>query len=207
MRLYKITFAALFISLAIGFISCEKDEGSDTIAPSNLQYSPSFLSVHGNTSGASVTPTVDGTAPFTFSMVSTPDANGQITINSSTGVINVTGDAASGNYKIAVTAKNSAGSTTNSSAINVEVTAPTLITFDNDIKPAIASLCSPCHISSGSESDYTVYANSKSNISFILDRIQRTVGTPGFMPNMGSSIGQDKIDLIKQWETDGLLEN
>jgi PKD repeat protein len=208
MRIYKLTFAALFLAAAIGFSSCEKEGGgSSAVAPSNLQYIPSFLSVGANTTGASVAATVDGTAPFTFSMTSTPDAGGEITINSSTGVINVSGNTASGNYKISVTATNSAGSTTNTSAMNVEVLAPAPITFDSDIKAVLQSLCSPCHLSSGSEEDYTNYTNAKGNITSILDRIQRNEGSPGFMPNMGSSIGQSNIDLIKQWESDGLLEN
>ena len=41
----------------------------------------------------------------------------------------------------------------------------------------------------------------------LLDRISRPEGASGLMPNGGPRLPQATIDLIVQWDADGLLEN
>ena len=81
------------------------------------------------------------------------------------------------------------------------------LTFDGDIKSLISSKCTPCHTSGGLQRKYTLFSNPKNSVSTILSRIEQNAGSSGFMPNGGASKETDLISKIKQWQTDGLLEN
>lgn len=172
------------------------------IAPANLTYVPASLSItQGNTSNSS-TPSVQGTAPITFS-VSTSPTNNAITINAQ-GVINVANTSPAGTFLVSVQASNSVGNTTFTNVYTVTVNAPT--TFNTDIQPLIASKCTPCHVAGGSQQNFTVYNNAKTKITSILDRIQRAQGSAGAMPQGGPALSTAEINLIKKWQTDGLKE-
>jgi hypothetical protein len=173
------------------------------IAPANLTYIPASLSVlQGNTSNSS-TPSVQGTAPITFSISSTSPTNNAITINAQ-GVINVANTSPAGTFLVSVQASNNVGNTNFANVYTVTVNAPT--TFINDIQPLIASRCTPCHVAGGSQQNFTVYTNAKSKITNILDRIQRSAGSAGAMPQGGPALSTAEINLIKKWQTDGLKE-
>ncbi|MDI9311812.1 MAG: cytochrome c [Limnohabitans sp.] len=79
----------------------------------------------------------------------------------------------------------------------------TKITYNANAKAIFDSNCIGCHPGSG-QSPLNTYNTAKGNISNVIDRIQRT-GT-GVMPPSGQ-MSQDKINTLKQWQTDGLLEN
>ncbi len=84
------------------------------------------------------------------------------------------------------------------------------VTFTADIKAIFVKNCTPCHLpgSSVNANKWDDYATAKGKITNILDRIQRTPGTTGFMPRNGTAqIPAADIEKIKQWVTDGLLEN
>lgn len=89
-----------------------------------------------------------------------------------------------------------------------EVVVPKL-TYTKDIKSILVTRCTPCHLSGGANPNkWDDYATAKAKVATILDRIQRTPGTTGFMPrNATAQIPADEIAKIKQWVTDGLLEN
>lgn len=178
-------------------------------APSNLAYSPNTLTHNQGTAGSSVTPTISGTTPITFTMTSSP-ASSEISINSGTGIISVTNSAAAGTYNISVTATNSAGSANFPNIYTITVNStPGLISFETDIKPIILNRCSNCH-TGGPNTNYTIYANASANAgpvttaNTILERINRVQGSGGFMPKNGTMLPQTELDLIQQWYDDGL---
>jgi len=68
-----------------------------------------------------------------------------------------------------------------------------------------------CHASTpqnGAPMPLVTYAQVKQAVQErgLLDRISRAQGTPGMMPNGGTRLPQNQIDLISQWEEQGLQE-
>lgn len=171
--------------------------------PSNLTYGNDTLYVEEAQTGAMTVSQIDGSSPFTY-MISSTIPTG-VSINGSTGEISVSDAAIEGEYTLDINVSNSAGDVDFNDIITVKVTEKK-VRYTEDILPIITTNCTPCHIS-GSQPKWNNYSTFKTNIIKVLDRIQRTPGTTGFMPNGGtSSIGTTNIDLIKQWQTDGLLE-
>lgn len=80
-----------------------------------------------------------------------------------------------------------------------------------NIKPIIDNNCISCHgatPSNGAPMSLVTYAQVKDAIQNrgLLDRISRAQGSPGMMPFQGTRLPQASIDLIIDWNTDGLLE-
>ncbi|MCW4469768.1 cytochrome c [Flavobacterium sp. MFBS3-15] len=84
------------------------------------------------------------------------------------------------------------------------------ITYNGQIKSIISANCLSCHGSDGISSfrPLGTYAELKDAVqnTDLLDRIQRRDGEQGIMPQTGR-MPQGSIDLILQWNTDGLQEN
>lgn len=85
------------------------------------------------------------------------------------------------------------------------------ITYTQTVRSIINDNCISCHASTpvnGAPMSLTTYANVKNAVLSrgLLDRISRPQGSPGLMPNGGTRLPQSTIDLIVQWEDDGLLE-
>lgn len=84
------------------------------------------------------------------------------------------------------------------------------VTYDAHVKTIIDNNCISCHADGGSASfrPLTTYSEVKDAVenTDLLDRIQRQNGEDGLMPQTGR-MAQSKIDVILQWNTDGLLEN
>jgi hypothetical protein len=83
--------------------------------------------------------------------------------------------------------------------------------YTQDIKPIIDNNCVSCHgaiPSNGAPMSLVTYAQVKDALQNrgLLDRISRAQGAPGMMPNLGTRLPQATIDLIIDWNTDGLLE-
>ncbi len=200
----------LLATLAMTQTSCNPDDGGDITptetVPTDLTYDPASISGNVGTALMSSAPTIKGTTPITYSMTSTPDAAGEITIDANTGVISATNATGTGSFSISVKATNSAGSTDFADIFAVQVIKT--ITFTGDIQPLIQSNCAPCHVYGGTSTNYSqVYMNAKDNVDYILDRVQRTQGSMGFMPNGGTKLDDATISLIKEWKAGGLLEN
>lgn len=101
----------------------------------------------------------------------------------------------------------SAGITGIAVSVTITVT-PARITYTTHIKPLLTTSCTPCHLASGYNSTkFDNYATTKNKINGILDRVQRPKNASGFMPQGGTELSAEKIDLLKKWVTDGLLEN
>jgi len=95
-----------------------------------------------------------------------------------------------------------------------DIQVPTIVegnvTYNAQIKTIIDANCVSCH-AVGSIAGFrplTNYAEVKDAVqnSDLLDRIKRQNGENGAMPSTGR-MSQNNIDLIVQWNTNGLLEN
>lgn len=95
---------------------------------------------------------------------------------------------------------------------DIEDTAPVTdtVTYNANAKSIIDANCVSCHADGGAASfrPLTTYAEVKDAVenAGLLDRIQRQNGEDGIMPQTGR-MPQNNIDIILQWNADGLLEN
>ncbi len=176
-----------------------KSTNTPASPPSSLSYSPKILTIEQGKAGSSAAPTISGTSPFTFAIGSNNTANGQISINATTGVVSAGANTPTGTYMLTITAGNSAGMATFMGALTVVVNAPVVaVSFAKDIQPFL-QVCGGCH-------SYNQYAAAKANIDNMLNRVQRAQGSGGFMPQGGSPLSKTQIDLLKKWVDDGLKE-
>ena len=81
-----------------------------------------------------------------------------------------------------------------------------------DVAFVFSNNCVTCHgnpTQNGAPMSLTSYEFVKEAIETrgLLDRITRDEGAPGFMPLGGPRLSQQQIDLVMQWNADGLLEN
>lgn len=82
------------------------------------------------------------------------------------------------------------------------------VTYVNDVKPIFMNSCTPCHLAGGANPNkWDDYTQAKTKITTILDRVQRTPGSTGFMPQAGTPLTSAQIATLNKWVTDGLLEN
>ncbi|MEO8235206.1 MAG: cytochrome c [Flavobacterium sp.] len=95
-----------------------------------------------------------------------------------------------------------------------DITIPTndslTIKYSTDIASIINSNCLSCHTSpptNGAPMQLTTYDDVKNAIlnRGLIDRISRTQGAVGMMPNGGTRLPQATIDKIIKWQTDGFV--
>ena len=203
--LFRLSFVlAILIG---GLASCNDDGASPDTAPKDLLYSPASLSTDEGTAATSAKPSITSATTPTYSMTSTPDAGGEITIDAATGILTATANLKAGNYSVNVSATNSVGTTNFTNAFSVEVKAVTKTTYKSDIQPIIVASCSPCHVYGGAQINFgSSYNNTKNKADAIIDRINRMQGSTGFMPYQGTKLDAATIAKIEKWKTDGLLE-
>lgn len=95
-----------------------------------------------------------------------------------------------------------------------DLTIPKVLTttkYFQDVKPIIDNNCISCHgatPSNGAPMSLVTYAQVKDAVEsgVLIDRISRSQGAAGMMPSQGTRLPQATIDLIIDWNTDGLLE-
>jgi uncharacterized membrane protein len=85
------------------------------------------------------------------------------------------------------------------------------ITFE-DVSFVFENICTACHSNppqNGAPMSLDSYSAVRNAVETrgLLDRISRNEGESGLMPLGGPRLPQQDIDLIVQWNTDGLLEN
>lgn len=85
-------------------------------------------------------------------------------------------------------------------------------TYDKDIKAIIDNNCINCHANppiNGAPVSLINYNQVKNAVqnSNLINRISAQAGSPGAMPAGGPRLPQNLIDLIIQWDSEGLLEN
>ncbi|RYD92370.1 MAG: cytochrome c [Sphingobacteriales bacterium] len=83
------------------------------------------------------------------------------------------------------------------------------VTYNANVKSIIDNNCVMCHSQQGSASfrPLTTYSQVKAAVeeAGLLNRIQLQNGEPGVMPSTGR-MPQSNIDVILEWNADGLLE-
>jgi uncharacterized membrane protein len=95
-------------------------------------------------------------------------------------------------------------------AVQQEIPAE-LVTFQ-DVRFVFDNICQQCHSNppqNGAPMPLVTYTNVKQAVENrgLIDRISRPEGAQGLMPLGGPRLPQTTIDLIMQWNEDGLLEN
>jgi uncharacterized membrane protein len=86
-----------------------------------------------------------------------------------------------------------------------------IVTYTENIKSIIDNNCIICHASTpvnGAPMSLTTYENVKEAVlnRGLLDRISRPEGESGAMPFGGPRLPQTDINIIIQWNTNGLIE-
>lgn len=198
---YDISVTAINSVSSVNFTNVYTITIIGATLPSNLVYNPNSLSLTQGNAGSSVTPSVSGTQPITYTHTVTPATTG-ITINSTTGVISANSSVPANTYSVDVHASNAAGTTDFTAIYSFDISAASLISFANDILPIITNKCNNCH-TTGPQTIYTNYTNAFNNATVIYDRVTRTSGSAGAMPKNQPSLLQAEQDLILQWINDG----
>lgn len=85
------------------------------------------------------------------------------------------------------------------------------ITYNEHVRTIINNNCIICHgtnPANGAPMSLTTYENVREAIinRGLIDRISREQGAQGMMPNGGTRLPQNLIDIIIQWEADGLQQ-
>ena len=85
------------------------------------------------------------------------------------------------------------------------------VTYTSNVKSIIDNNCISCHAATpvnGAPMSLITYQQVKDAVlnRGLLDRISRSNGAPGLMPNGGPRMPQQTIDIIVKWNSDGLLE-
>lgn len=95
--------------------------------------------------------------------------------------------------------------------ILTNLTPQTNVTYNQDVASIINSNCTSCHgatPTNGAPMSLTTYEQVKEAVQNrgLLDRISRDQGAPGMMPNGGTRLPQNNINVINQWNIQGLQE-
>lgn len=86
-----------------------------------------------------------------------------------------------------------------------------LVTYNNHVKSIIDNNCISCHNNppiNGATSSLLTYNHVKTAVlnSNLISRVSSQTGEVGAMPFGGPRLPQNLIDIIIQWQDDGLLE-
>lgn len=86
-----------------------------------------------------------------------------------------------------------------------------LVTYNDNVKTIIDNNCIFCHgnpPTNGAPNSLVTYDQVKNSVmnANLIARISAQSGETGAMPFGGPRLPQNLIDIIIQWETDGLLE-
>ncbi|WP_309610152.1 hypothetical protein [Flavobacterium sp.] len=97
----------------------------------------------------------------------------------------------------------------NSNTLSDPINPVGLVTYNNNVKTIVDNNCIRCHgniPTNGAPFSLTTYADVKSRIITIKDRISRPDGSNGIMPDGGPRLPQTTIDIIFKWQADGLIQ-
>jgi len=92
------------------------------VKPNNLSYAPNYMNVVAGSTESSVAPGIQGTAPVTYSISSSP-LNNFITIDANTGIVTSGSGLPIGNYSVTITASNIGGNVQFNNIYSIQVSA------------------------------------------------------------------------------------
>ena len=103
------------------------------------------------------------------------------------------------------------GCTSDSQSDLINNTIPASITYTNSIKSTIDGNCISCHgtiPTNGASISLKTYQSVKDAVLNLglIDRISKTQGAAGMMPNGGTRLPQAKIDEITTWKNNGFIQ-
>ncbi len=144
----KIFTYSFQIALVYILLSCVHEPvTAPSEPPSALKYSPDSLALEIGIAANSEKPSLSGTGPFSFNILTMPLSDGNITI-SSEGIIQVSENLSEGNYLVDVIVNNAAGSVEFPNAFSIRAFStpdpPSQLIYD----PAIANILSGAAFSS-----------------------------------------------------------
>lgn len=85
---------------------------TELLPPQNLVYNPNSISIEEGEDFSSVEPTLEGTAPYTFTLANVSDIGSFVSVNATTGVISVDGETSQiGDYSLDIEVSNDDGIT------------------------------------------------------------------------------------------------
>lgn len=93
----------------------------------------------------------------------------------------------------------------------IDNTVPSTITYTNSIKSTMDTNCISCHgtiPSNGAPISLTTYQSVKNAVlnNGLIDRISRSQGAGGMMPQGGTRLPQSKIDEVVNWKNNGYVQ-
>ena len=83
------------------------------------------------------------------------------------------------------------------------------VTYNNNVKAIIDNNCINCHgnvPTNNAPFSLTTYADVKSKIESIENRISKADGDSQLMPQGGPRLPQTSINIIMKWQNDGLIQ-
>lgn len=189
--------------LAVGglllVVSCQQ-KNEPALFASDLTYSQPTLETAEGKAIKSTRPSLTGTAPFTFALVSQP-ATPALSVDTD-GVISASDKLAPGTYQVSLTVTNPAGTQSFDNALTVLVNSKSGVTFAKDVLPITLANCS----FAGCHPNFLKYQEVAGTITKMLDRVQRAKGSSGFMPRERDALTTSQIETLKQWVADGMKE-
>lgn len=92
-----------------------------------------------------------------------------------------------------------------------DTTIPENVTYAENVRPIIESNCIACHQEppvNGAPMPLIDYAKVKQAVEErgLINRISRDQGAIGMMPNGGTRLPQNSIDIIAKWQAQGFQE-
>jgi len=194
--------ALLIFTSFVFFNSCTKDE--EQIPPVATATPMAQTISSGTAPNIALSSSVVGTT-FAWTVVQSGVTGASAGSGTTLGqTLNVTGAVTgTATYTIIPTVNGVSG---NSISVIITVN-PVKITYVVNVKSIFTTSCTPCHLAGGANPNkWDDYTQAKGKIAVILDRVQRTPGSVGFMPQVGTQLTAAQIATLKQWVADGLLE-
>lgn len=185
--------------------SCTEDEPAPVVVP-EVTATPASLSITSGTPASIELKSDVTSATFKWTVLQNGVSGASDgTGNSISHTLNLTGnETGSVTYVITPMANGVSGSP---KTVVIEVKPVVKVTYLADVKQIFTTSCAPCHMASGYNSlKLDNYAVAKSKITHIIDRVERSQGSAGFMPQGGTKLSDAHIATLKKWLEDGLLE-
>lgn len=188
---FSLVTTSIILFFTILISNCKKEE-----VPVPSQVKPSKTSENINTSTGTNFPNVNTVSGSSSGSSTIPNSNTTTTSGNSQNTVNTT----SGNNTNPTT---SSGTNNNNPPPTTTPSAPISPSYAVDIAPILQNRgCNGCH--GYTFATASAEAGPATNVRRILNRINRTQGSTGFMPKNGTKLPQSEINKIQEWFDSGM---